>query len=200
MSTKYRAKSSTQLSTFGNGRTQDFHPCKKKIPFHLPGPAHYNHVYTISHANRSFAKASSEEGYTFSKGPRDIQRRRYTEKEPPGAGTYDPTLPKSGTSKPFLGGPERKADKHNGVPSPGKHSPKFPKEAPSWTLGDAETKVKDKTLAWAKLGPGTYDPVHLAHCKRYAPFAMTSKTGKGCAVDDGSELAVRIRNVQKKKQ
>ena len=91
VTTKYRAESSIQVSTWGTGRTIDYSPGKRKKAFYLPGPAHYNHVYPCQNEHRQFNKTSTlDEGYSFSKGPRDIQRRRYTEKEPPGAGTYEP--------------------------------------------------------------------------------------------------------------
>ncbi len=64
-------------------------------------------------------------------------------KDPPGPGCYEPQLPKSGTAKSFLGGPEKKAeDKGTGVPSPGKHSPKYPQEAPSWSFGPSGKNVE----------------------------------------------------------
>ena len=130
---------------------------------------------------------------------RDIQRPVDLTKEVPGAGTYQPELPKSGIAKSILGGPEAKADKHNGVPSPGKHSPKYPIEAPSWGFGKAPHSGRDLALASAGLGPGTHDPIHVTHTKKSAPFSMTAKSGKGPAVDNGTELAAKIRNVQEKK-
>jgi len=53
-------------------------------------------------------------------------------KEPPGAGQYNPELPKNQSAMNFQSGPEKKADKHNGVPSPGKHYPKRIDDAPKW--------------------------------------------------------------------
>ena len=49
------------------------------------------------------------------------------------------------------------------------------------------------------MGPGTHNPVHVSHPSRSAPFSMSAKGGKGPAVDDGTELSAKIRNVQKKK-
>ena len=136
VTTKYRAENSIQASTWGTGRTIDYSPGKRKKAFYLPGPAHYNHVYPCQNEHRQFNKTSTlDEGYSFSKGPRDIQRRRYTEKEPPGAGTYEPQLPKTGTSKSFLGGPAKKEDKHNGFPTPGKHDIKVARDTPAWGMG-----------------------------------------------------------------
>jgi len=109
-------------------------------------------------------------------------------------------LPKSGTSKSFLGGPEKKQDKHNGVPSPGKHSPKYPPEAPSWSFGKKPDEKRNKEEQYANLGPGTHDPKHVTHVSKSAPFAMADKSGKGPAVDDGTEISAKIRNVQKKKR
>ena len=55
------------------------------------------------------------------------------------------------------------------------------------------TRGKDETLA--NLGPGTHDPIHVSHVSKSAPFSMTAKGGKGPAVDDGTELSAKIRNV-----
>ena len=85
------------------------------------------------------------------------------------------------------------------MPSPGKHDPKFPKEAPSWGMGEPHAKAFDKAEAMARLGPGAYDPKHVTHFSQSAPFCMTAKSGKGPAVDDGTELSVKIRNVSKNK-
>jgi len=52
----------------------------------------------------------------------------------------------------------------------------------------------------ANLGPGTHNPKNITHVSRSAPFSMTAKSGKGPARDDGTELAAKIRNVQKKKR
>ena len=46
-----------------------------------------------------------------------------------------------------------------------------------------------------EVGPGLYNPVRPTHVTRSAPFSMTDKSGKGPAVDDGTELAARIRAV-----
>ena len=86
------------------------------------------------------------------------------------------------------------------MPSPGKHYPKFPKEAPSWGLGKPHVKGVDKAEATARLGPGAYNAVIVSHCSRSAPFSMTAKSGKGPAVHNGTELSDKIRNVQKKKR
>ena len=51
-----------------------------------------------------------------------------------------------------------------------------------------------------EVGPGLYNPIRPTHVTRSAPFSMTDKSGKGPAVDDGTELAARIRAVQKKKR
>ena len=98
-------------------------------------------------------------------------------------------MPKSGTSKSFLGGPEKKMDKHNGVPSPGKHSPKHPPEAPSWSFGNPPEPKRNKDEAFSNLGPGTHTPIHVTHTSKSAPFSMTAKGGKGPAIDDGKELS-----------
>ena len=60
---------------------------------------------------------------------------------------------------------------------------------------------KDKSEATARLGPGAYNPNHVSHCSRSAAFPMTSKSGKGPAIDmyKKSEISAKIRNVQKKK-
>lgn len=76
---------------------------------------------------------------------------------------------------------------------------KYPKEAPSWKMGKPHDVV-DKSEATARLGPGAYHPVHVTHHSRAAPFSMTAKSGKGPAVNDGTELSAKIRNVQKKKR
>ena len=52
----------------------------------------------------------------------------------------------------------------------------------------------------ADLGPGTHNPVHVTHTSKKAAFPMASKSGKGPAVDDGTELSAKIRNVQKKQR
>ena len=52
----------------------------------------------------------------------------------------------------------------------------------------------------ANLGPGTHYPKHVTHVARSAPFCMTAKGGKGPAVDDGTDLSAKIRNVQRKKR
>ena len=91
-------------------------------------------------------------------------------------------------------------DKHNGVPSPGKHSPKYPQEAPRWTFGDPPLQKRAKDEQYANLGPGTHNPIHVTHTSKQAPFAMAHKSGKGPAVDDGKEASAKIRNVQKKKR
>lgn len=98
----------------------------------MPGPAHYNHIYTDD--NLRYSRVAND-GYSFPNADRDIHKRRNSDKEPPGPGNYEPKLPQSGTAKSFLGGPEKKQDKHNGVPSPGKHSPKYPLETPAWSMG-----------------------------------------------------------------
>ena len=128
----------------------------------MPGPAHYNHVYTNDNFNRP-----PNDGYSFPAAQRDIDKRRNSDREPPGPGNYDPKLPQSGTAKSFLGGAERKADKPSGVPSPGKHSPKYPQETPSWTIGprpDPESGEKPRQAKvvkedpFANPGPGSYFP------------------------------------------
>lgn len=58
----------------------------------------------------------------------------------------------------------------------------------------------DRRAATARLGPGAYHANYVSHCMRSAPFSMTAKSGKGPAVNDGTELAAKIRNVQKKKR
>ena len=45
------------------------------------------------------------------------------------------------------------------------------------------------------MGPGTHNPIHVTHVSKKAAFPMASKTGKGPAVDDGTELSAKIRNV-----
>ena len=130
--TKRRSVASSQVSTWGTGRGQDPSPNKRKQEFHAPGPAHYNHVFNDQ---RQYLKPHQTEGFAFSNAMRDIQKPADLSKDPPGAGTYNPELPKTGTSKSFKGGPERKGDKPNGVPAPGAHSPAYPPEAPSWSFG-----------------------------------------------------------------
>ena len=156
---KARAAGSTQISTWGTGREQDESPNKRKQEFHMPGPAQYNHVYNDM---RLITKPHQNEGYCFSKQIRDIHKQPDLTKDPPGAGSYDPQLPKSGTAKSFLGkGPPNKEDKHNGVPSPGKHSPKYPDEAPKWSFGNPPEQnrdKRDKDDLLANLGPGTHHP------------------------------------------
>ena len=74
-------------------------------------------------------------GNTFSHQIRDIHKYPDLTKETPGAGNYNPEIQKVGTSKSFLGGRERSSpDKDNGIPGPGTHEPRFPKEAPSWSI------------------------------------------------------------------
>ena len=128
-----------QESTWGTGREPDYHPNKKKQEMITPGPAHYNHVYT----NDNFLR-EQRDGYSFPLAQRDIQKRRNSDKEPPGPGNYDPKLPPSGTAKSILGGAEKKEDKHNGVPSPGKHSPKYPIETPAWSMGKPPAEKRNK--------------------------------------------------------
>ena len=166
----------------------------------MPGPAHYSHVYNDT---RQYLKPHQTEGYAFSNAMRDIQKQADLSKDPPGAGTYNPELPKSGTSKSFAGGPERKGDKPNGVPAPGAHSPEYPPEAPSWSFGKPapnENKPKDE---WkANLGPDKYTPNHVTHTTKSAPFSTTARGGKGPARgigDEDTDLAKQIRQVQKKK-
>jgi len=136
-------------------------------------------------------------------------------KDPPGAGSYNPEIPKTGTSKSFAGGPERKGAKPNGVPGPGSHYPEHPKEAPLWGMGPKSLNGKDGDAAregkplpdkrdkseWmANLGPGTHNPVHVTHTQKSAPFSMTAKGGKGPAVEDpNSDISKKIRTVQEKK-
>lgn len=69
--TRHRATKSAQISTWGTGRGQDYDPNKKKEHFMLPGPAHYNHVYTDRHGVK---KEHQVEGYGFCKSMRDIQK------------------------------------------------------------------------------------------------------------------------------
>ena len=115
-----------------------------------------------------------------------------------------PEMPKSGVAKSFFGGPERKADKPNGVPSPGQHEPYYPQEAPQWSFGKPPQEARDKTELLANLGPGTHNPNNSTMFGKEnaigAKFPMTAKGGKGPAVDDGTELSAKIRNVQKKKR
>jgi len=54
--------------------------------------------------------------------------------------------------------------------------------------------------ATANLGPGAYRPIHVTHTSKVAAFPMTAKSGLGPAIDDGTELSIRIKNVQKKKR
>ena len=110
-----RSVQSFQYSTWGTGRDPDWSENKRKQEHIAPGPAHYNHVYSNENFNRE-----QKEGYRFPNAIRDIQKHQDQEREPPGPGKYYPEMPKSGTSKSFLGGPEKKKDKHNGVPSPAK--------------------------------------------------------------------------------
>lgn len=103
----------------------------------------------------------------------------------------------------FQSGPEKKADKHNGVPSPGRHYPKAIDDAPKCSFADPLKRpktIRDEHEATANLGPGAYKPNHLTHTSKSAAFPMTAKGGKGPAIDDGTELSLRIRNVQKKKR
>jgi len=51
----------------------------------MPGPAHYNHVYS----NENFNNVTAE-GYSFPSAVRDIHKPRHQDKEPPGPGNYDP--------------------------------------------------------------------------------------------------------------
>lgn len=162
----------------------------------MPGPAHYSHTA----GEQRFKAPHQAEGYTFAASQRDIQKVREPSKEPPGPGNYDPALPKTGTAKSFLGGPEKKKDKHNGVPSPGKHSIKYPKEAPSWSFGNPDDKKRSGDEQLANLGPGTHEPKYSHFANRHAAFSMAAKGGRGPAVDDGTELSAKIRNVQKKKR
>ena len=67
-------------------------------------------------------------------------------------------------------------------------------------MGPPPPKDKKKEDPYANLGPGTHNPVHVSHPSRSAPFTMAAKDGKGPAVDDGTELSAKIRNVQKKKR
>lgn len=54
--TKHRPLTSTQASTWGTGRSQDFSHGKRKQTFPLPGPSHYNHVYKCCNEHRTFTK------------------------------------------------------------------------------------------------------------------------------------------------
>jgi hypothetical protein len=60
-----------------------------------------------------------------------------------------------------------------------------------------ETK-RNKDEALANLGPGTHFPNHITHTTKSAPFCMTSKSGKGPAVEKESDAMIRA--VQKKKR
>ena len=196
---KKRAPASAQISTWGTGREKDHSPNKNTSGnFTMPGPAHYNHVYSDI---RQFQKPHQAMGYTFPQS--DIDKKPTPPNQNPGPGNYDPQLPKSGTAKSMLGGPEKKKDKHNGVPSPGRHSPKYPKEAPSWIIGpdkrnsdgkgDKPKVIKNDPMVM--LGPDKYTPIHVTHTSKSAAFPMAAKGGKGPAVDDGTELSAKIRNV-----
>lgn len=72
--TRHRAFASTQMSTWGTGRSQD--RCakngKRKKSFDLPGPAHYNHVFKCCNDHRTYTKAHEIEGFKFASGLRDI--------------------------------------------------------------------------------------------------------------------------------
>ena len=92
------------------------------------------------------------------------------------------------------------------MPSPGKHSPKYPAEAPSWSFGNAPNEAKrNKEDALANLGPGTHEPEYndgLDKEKGPAPikgkaaaFSKTSKSGKGPAVWEDNEKNTAIRTV-----
>lgn len=93
---------------------------------------------------RQFVRTHQVEGYSFSKQTREIDRKPELQKEPPGPGHYDPTLPKSGTSQPMLFGPERKADKISDQPAPGSYDPVVPKEAPEWSFGKPPDQKRSK--------------------------------------------------------
>ena len=103
-------------------------------------------------------------------------------------------MPKSGTAKSFLGGPEKKKDKHNGVPSPAKgHLVWNNNDQPQWSFG--KPSEPKRTSDADGIGPDKYEPKHVSHVSRSAPFSMAAKGGKGPAVDDGTELSAKIRNV-----
>ena len=86
------------------------------------------------------------------------------------------------------------------MPGPGTNDPQYPVEAPQWSFGKPPQQKRNKDEAMADLGPGTHNPVHVTHTSKKAAFPMASKSGKGPAVDDGTELSAKIRNVQKKQR
>lgn len=120
----------------------------------------------------------------------------------PGPGNYNPELPISGNAKKsFLGGAHGRGDfRDNGNPGPGEHDPLHPIEAPMWSIGKPPQKKRKTDDTAENLGPTTHNPIHVAHCTRSAPFSMAAKSGVGPAVDDGTELSAKLRNVAKKRK
>lgn len=95
-------------------------------------------------------------------------------------------------------------------PGPGKYDPKLP-EKQSFARprqdkkgeGDVDHEKSNKRRrdgAEYNVDPGTYNPNYVSHVSRSAPFSMAAKGGRGPAVDDGTELSTKIRNVQQKKR
>ena len=54
--------------------------------------------------------------------------------------------------------------------------------------------------AMSHMGPGRHDPIYPLSSSKSVAFTKTAKSGRGPAIDNGTELEAKIRNVQKKKR
>jgi len=113
------------------------------IPSGMPGPGTYDILNLEETMNLNRSKAM-EPGFTFPTGSRDASQPQSSKNYDLGPGSHDPKLPKSSTSRRFLGGSLGiKALVDNGVPGPGTYQPEELITVPSYKISK-KTELNDK--------------------------------------------------------
>ena len=124
-----RHSQSTQISTFGQGSR-----AWNDLPQGNPGPNAYSELYPKPPEHRAY----TNDGFSFPKQGSDKGNDGFLKISlTPGPGRYEPKLPKSGTSKPMLGGKDQRIDepeKDNGVPGPGMYNAVHSHSVPSFAI------------------------------------------------------------------
>ena len=151
------------------------------LPLGVPGPGTYDFLNLTESLNLNRSRAM-EPGFTFPAGSRDAQKPDTAKNVDLGPGSHDPRLPKSGTSRRFLGGSLGvKPLIDNGVPGPGTYVPEPIESIPSFKIAK-KTELNDKQRfklieqeGKIPVGPQSYNPTAPVDPKAGIRFRMAER-------------------------
>ena len=195
-----RHSESTQFSTFGHGSRGSL----SQLPQNTPGPNAYSEVHPKPLEHRAY----HNDGYSIPKAGEKGSSflRNYST---PGPGNYDPKLPKSGTSKPILGGTVKKIDepeKDSGVPGPGMYNGLKSHSVPSFVICKPGLRSKTQQSNKEPVGPWKYTPQYPGDTFKGQKFPgqhereEMNEYGKGSfgnAKRDGKGAVIEDENTRK---